>query len=174
MIWRACHDFPNYEVSSDGKVRRLVTVRGRKPFILKPWDNGRGYQKVGLRLNGKTTAVYVHRLVAKAFLGLKDSQQVDHQFHNTTDIKNLRICNPAENSRNSRPHKDSTSKFKGVSWDKSKRKWYACIKVDGRNKSLGVYEREIEAAIAYDFAARTAWGSFAFLNFPINHQPRET
>jgi hypothetical protein len=65
--------------------------------------------------------------------------------------------------RNGRP---CTSRFKGVSWDKSKGKWVAQIKRTGRQRHLGRYDDEIAAAEAYDEAARETWGEHARLNFP--------
>lgn len=58
------------------------------------------------------------------------------------------------------------SRFKGVSWDRARRKWRATIQVDGRKAELGRYENEADAARAYDDAARIAHGDRARLNFP--------
>jgi hypothetical protein len=62
--------------------------------------------------------------------------------------------------------KPTSSRFKGVTWDKRANKWLAQIVVKGQGRSLGRYLDETEAAHAYDRAAREAWGEFARLNFP--------
>jgi len=49
------------------------------------------------------------------------------------------------------------------------KKWFACIQVAGRTKSIGWFKREAEAAKAYDRAARRLWGRAAFQNFPTKH-----
>ncbi|WP_327379401.1 NUMOD4 motif-containing HNH endonuclease [Streptomyces sp. NBC_01212] len=61
--WRSIPDYPGYEISSAGRVR---TVQG---VPLKLWKSGIGYRSVGLRLGGKRTIEYVHRLVTRAFHG---------------------------------------------------------------------------------------------------------
>lgn len=66
-----------------------------------------------------------------------------------------------------KPGKPNTSsKFKGVSLHKPDRKWMACIKVNGKNKNLGMYKVEEEAARAYDRAAMEVWGPGCYQNFP--------
>jgi hypothetical protein len=163
--WRTCVDFPNYEVSSSGRVRRIAAVRGK---VLKPGRHSRGYQQVNLRRDGKTFNRLVHRLVGKAFLGLTDGLQIDHQFHDLDDFSQIRVVTHAQNLRNSRGQKNRSSRFKGVSWSAVRKKWRADIKLDSRSKHLGCFESEIDAARAYDRAALAAWGSYAFLNF--HHQ----
>lgn len=51
-----------YLVSNKGRVKSLC---GYQAIILKPFDNGHGYQKVSI--HGKKC--YIHRLVSLAFLG---------------------------------------------------------------------------------------------------------
>jgi hypothetical protein len=53
-----------------------------------------------------------------------------------------------------------SSYFHGVTWYKRDRKWTAQITVDGKNQALGHFEAtargEVDAALAYDVAARAA------------------
>ena len=42
------------------------------------------------------------------------------------------------------------SKFVGVTWDKKNKKWKASIKIDGKDKTLGYFDDEKEAACKYD------------------------
>ena len=42
------------------------------------------------------------------------------------------------------------SKYRGVTWDKTKAKWKADIMVQGKRHSCGYYEDDEEAAKAYD------------------------
>eukprot|EP01046_Picozoa_sp_COSAG06_P022886 COSAG06_NODE_1795_length_8376_cov_3.340462_1_plen_511_part_00 len=73
------------------------------------------------------------------------------------------------------------SKFVGVSWDKTNRKWVAAIKHDGKRQHLGRFEGEHEAAKAVDTAARQLRGEDAHggragtrkwlrLNFPSKRE----
>jgi hypothetical protein len=59
-----------------------------------------------------------------------------------------------------------SSRYKGVSWHKRDKKFYAAIKLNGRPKHLGAFIDEREAARAYDAAAREHFGDFAVCNFP--------
>lgn len=54
-----------YYVSSLG---RIVSACTEKPQFLDPWFSGNGYLKVSIRISGKRKKVFVHRLVAEAFL----------------------------------------------------------------------------------------------------------
>ena len=56
------------------------------------------------------------------------------------------------------------SAYRGVS--KSGRGWGAIVTVDGKQRWLGTFDTEAEAAEAYDVAALDAFGEAAGLNFP--------
>ena len=43
-----------------------------------------------------------------------------------------------------------TSLFRGVSWNKQSKKWKVVIRVHGKQKGLGYFTDEVEAAHAYD------------------------
>ncbi|MGD1915424.1 MAG: AP2 domain-containing protein [Phycisphaerales bacterium] len=58
-----------------------------------------------------------------------------------------------------------TSKYKGVCWDEPRGKWLAQINKDGKHHHLGRFNDEIDAADAYDNAARELFGEHAYLNF---------
>ena len=54
-----------------------------------------------------------------------------------------------------------TSRYVGVSWAKTQRRWRAAIHHEGRNQSLGFFAEEEAAARAYDDAARRLRGDRA-------------
>jgi hypothetical protein len=58
------------------------------------------------------------------------------------------------------------SKFVGVCWNKQKKKWQAKIQIDGKDKHLGYFNDEKEAACKYDEQA-------ALLNKPVNFPQHE-
>ncbi|GLC59869.1 AP-2 complex subunit beta [Pleodorina starrii] len=62
-----------------------------------------------------------------------------------------------------------TSRFRGVSWLMSR--WQSGIRDSGKRIYLGVFEDEVEAALAYDTAARRLKGTAAVLNFPNGPPP---
>jgi len=94
---------------------------------------------------------------------------IDHINNNGLDNRkaNLRPATPAQNARNRRKMAAKTSsKYKGVSYSASARKWCAAIRVNGQYKYFGLFQNEIEAAKAYDKAAKKYHREFAQLNFP--------
>jgi len=60
-----------------------------------------------------------------------------------------------------------TSRFIGVCWFNADGFWHAQIAIAGRGKSLGRYASEVDAALAYDEAARRYHGPDAVCNFPL-------
>lgn len=58
------------------------------------------------------------------------------------------------------------SQYRGVAWDEYAQKWRVTLGlVNGRTVNLTRHVNELEAAIAYDKAARERFGEFARLNF---------
>ena len=90
---------------------------------------------------------------------------VDHINGDGLDNRraNLRIASMSQNMANSRV-RNCSSKYKGVTWDKDGSCWRAYIKFQGRRMDLGRYGCELEAANAYDTAARQFFGEFALTN----------
>lgn len=124
-------------------------------------DRGYGVRRVGLGDN-RQRAIYMHRSILNAPEGL----QVDHINGNTLDNRraNLRIVTSAQNRYNQRPRADGASQFKGVI--RYRDKWRATIKKGEQAIHLGVFTDEAQAARAYDKAARSLFGEYAYLNFP--------
>lgn len=57
------------------------------------------------------------------------------------------------------------SGYKGVVWNRGARKWVAQIRVGTKNKYLGSFDNQGDAAMAYDIAAKMYLGPKAKLNF---------
>jgi len=109
-------------------------------------------------------SIKMHRQIMNA----PDHLVVDHIDHNGLNNRkeNLRICTFAENCRNLRASRHKSSKYKGVHWHKRNHKWAAQITCDHKTHHLGYFGDEIDAAMAYDRAARKYHGEFAQPNFP--------
>ncbi len=106
----------------------------------------------------------MHRVIMQA----RPGKFIDHINHNGLDnrIANLRHASRTENNWNARKRKGKySSKYKGVCWFKVKKKWQARIQVNGKGIFLGIFTNEMDAARAYDKAARKYYGEFAYLNF---------
>lgn len=63
----------------------------------------------------------------------------------------------------------TVSQYKGLTWIPAEKRWKVRIFIDGRSVSLGRFKDEVEAAHAYDDAARRHRGQKARLNFPIGN-----
>ena len=93
----------------------------------------------------------------------------DHINRNGLDNrkKNLRNCTKRENNLNQPAQRNSVSRYKGVYRRKNMKKWAACIKSKGKQRHLGYFNSEMEAAKAYDKAAKKYHGEFARCNFEV-------
>ena len=113
---------------------------------------------------GKQTTIRMHRFIMNA----PRDQQVDHLDGNglNNQRSNLRICTSAQNNRNRRKMVGTSPVFKGVYWNKENQRWHAQITQNGHRHHLGYFDNEIDAAYAYDAAARKHFGEFACINFP--------
>ncbi len=117
--------------------------------------------------NNKQHQIKMHRQILELERG--DKQEGDHINHNTLDNRrsNLRICTRSQNQMNRKPSQNTSSKYKGVTWDKKAKKWKVHIVIIGKLKHLGYFHNEIFAAGVYDKAAIREFGEFAHLNFPL-------
>lgn len=117
----------------------------------------------GGRKHGKFKHIKMHRLI----MNPPTDMQIDHINCDGLDNRkvNLRICTLSENIRNSKSRK-GTSRFKGVYWIPSRRKWRGGITFEGKKICLPRFKSEIEAAKAYDRVAIRYFGEFAYTNFP--------
>lgn len=109
------------------------------------------------------TLLTAHRLVWFLETGEWPESDIDHRDLDTAhnQIDNLRLATRAQNNANCLPHKNNTSGFKGVHWDKKNEKWVAQITVNRKNRKIGRFLRIEDALAAYAGAAKAAWGDYA-------------
>lgn len=119
---------------------------------------------------GKIKMVSMHREIMNPPAHLL----VDHRNNDTLDNRrsNLRPATHSENAYN-RPkiRAKTTSQYIGIYFEKRTSRWTVKIRVNGKRLWIGRFESEIEAAKAYDAAARKYHGEFARLNFPEEIYP---
>jgi hypothetical protein len=119
----------------------------------------------GYAYNPKHESIYMHR----AIMGLKKGQNekfVDHINSEKLDNRkqNLRHSDKYRNQQNRKIASNNTSGYKGVSFMKSKGKWWSKITVNKQRKFLGYFETALEAGVAYNNAAKKYFGHNAKLN----------
>jgi len=126
----------------------------------------RSYNAVRVRtINKKIIAIYMHREI----LPPRDGLVVDHINNDGLDNRraNLRLATIAENNQNRRGPIGKNSRYKGVFRNNRGKTWRARIAANKKIILLGSFTSEIEAAKAYDAAARKYHGRFASPNFEI-------
>lgn len=114
------------------------------------------------RSNRKKNKVLMHRLV----LNYYGKKSIDHINGNKLDNRksNLRICSQGENIQNAKTRKDNKSGFRGVSWHKQSKKWFAVISFNKKRFSLGYFGNKTDAAKVYNEKALELYGIHAKIN----------
>lgn len=104
----------------------------------------------------------MHRLI----MGAPKGKEVDHIDGNglNNQKSNLRICDRFQNTQNCIPRKNTTSKYRGVSWGSRENKWKAQISAFNKSHYIGCFSLETKAAEAYNKKAMELFGEFAKLN----------
>ena len=86
--------------------------------------------------------------------------------------ENLVVCTMQERQLYlPKTRKVSSSKYRGVYFLRSKQKWRAGIKVNGKNITIGLFESEAEAAEAYNRASRQHFGEMGYQNRILSGAP---
>lgn len=116
------------------------------------------------KTNLGTETIYMHQLImpiedVNITIDHRDGNGLNNQKHN------FRPANKIQQGQHSKKRTAGSSVYKGVSYKTSSGKWVARIMLDGKCKHLGYFEVEIEAAKAYNFAAKTYFKEFASINF---------
>lgn len=135
--------------------RRGVVVGGECGRI----SPATGYRDIGIDYKLRRA----NRLAWLYMTGEWPDAEVDHVNRIKSDDRwdNLRLASKSQNAANVDIKSSNTSGVVGVSWDMSRKKWLAQIRIDGKKKNLGRFD-DIQAAVdAYNTAAREQFGEYA-------------
>lgn len=109
--WAVLGGFPDYEISDQGRVRRITQGGRRYPagYVLTPKKHGKGYLVYSLKTGeGKDKTVLAHRLVALAFIGDPPSAEYEVAHNDGTRTNNvasnLRWSTAKENQADRKRH----------------------------------------------------------------------
>jgi len=160
--WKDIPDYAGfYQASNFGEIRSLdrTVNNGRrlKGVVLKNGINTGGYYTVTLAKEGCNKTFLVHQLVAMAFIGHKPNNFEFVVNHIDFDRLNNKVVNleiVTQRSNANKIHLKSTSKYIGVSWYKSSKKWTSKILVKGKPVALGYFDNELEASEYYQNALK--------------------
>lgn len=115
----------------------------------------------------KRRLIFMHHMICKRKEGFV-IDHIDGNSLNNTKV-NLRVCLDKENAMNRKIYINNKSGYKGVYWDKTARKWRACIRVHGKLINIGYFNCLIKAAKSYNDFASSLHGKFARLN-EVRHE----
>lgn len=159
-IWKDVKGYEGlYQISNLGRVKSLSremyngkAIYISKEKILKKSVDNRGYYSVCLSENNIQKNIKVHQLVAISFLNHTPCGYklvVDHIDNNplNNNVNNLQIITQRLNA--SKDKKNKSSKYIGVSWNNSVKKWVVNIYIKGIYKYLGCFKDELEASNCY-------------------------
>lgn len=154
---------------SNSSRKALINDEDYKKCWYHTWfiaTSSTGSKSVRSRIDGRNS-VLLARYILNDFI----SENIDHKdgdFLNN-QRENLRPATHAQNAQNRRPQKSNTSGYKGVSPRARSRVdptivYAVAIRVNGKNKYLGIFDTKEEAALKYNQVAIKVFGEFAYLN----------
>lgn len=106
-VWRLIAEFPGFEVSTEGRVRRIKAY-GHIPAggLRKTNLAGAGYEFLSFYRDRKYHPRYIHRLVGVTFLDMKPEEEINHIDGDKTNngVFNLEVVSRSQNNH----HKNRT------------------------------------------------------------------
>jgi hypothetical protein len=156
--YRIIEGFENYSASDLGNVKNNKTER-----IMKPHLERCGYYRIVLRNDKKDYKLFVHPLVALAFIKNTENKKIVDHINNdklNNNLTNLRWATNTENLQNATAYAKNTSGTKGVHFKKQSNKWQSRINIDGIKIHLGYFVDKQDAINARVQKANKVFGIY--------------
>lgn len=164
------------EFAIEGDVVWIRLTQGQETCVdLEDWDKARifrwyaswcprantFYARTNLKTDSGQKTLRLHQFILASGKDIDHINKDGHLFNHGLDNRrqNLRESSRTENCQSRRKLAKGSSKFKGVTFLRGK--WQSNIRIRGDLKYLGLFEDEVSAALAYDRAAKEAFGEFA-------------
>jgi hypothetical protein len=142
----------------------LVDIELAAEVMSRSWslDRSTGYAKAGTSIEGKFVKLALQDLV----LPVRPTYVRDHINQNKLDNtrRNLRYVSHTINLINRKKRASVHSKYRGVTYDKSCKKWKAVLYAYCTTYRIGNFDTELEAAKAFNKKAIEILGKNAQLN----------
>jgi predicted transcriptional regulator len=165
-------------------VVQIILTKGKKTIVD---DEDEVLRKMSWYAEEKKNGMYaerkegkrhtsMHKMVLERKINRKltEKEVTDHVNGNTLDNrrKNLRVATKRQNAIHRKKQKtygkkEITSNYVGVGYDKNgkrRKRWIARISINGKQRTIGRYRTEKEAANKRDEIAKNEYGDFAILN----------
>jgi len=152
--------YNNYTIYEDGRICSKAR-RGTVGGFLKPRLE-MGYYRMSMRVGTKTKLIYLHKLLAEAFIPNPENKtQVNHKDCNkqNNSLSNLEWVTHQENVQHARdnnlPKVESNTKQKHIYFDKNENKYSVIFRRLGHNNRIGRFKELKDAIMARDNFMKT-------------------
>ncbi len=175
LIGKVCVNYRPRPPEPGAEAKRIILTNGMVAYV-----DAADYEELNrytwhLASGGYAGRHEKHKLVLmhRQIMNPPEGMQVDHIHRNRLDNTraHLRVCTRLENAQNRTKVTGAGSRHLGVLYNKSREKWVARIRVEGKYRQVGSFDNDEDAARAYDYAAVLHHGEFARLNFPEEWPP---
>jgi hypothetical protein len=163
--WRILREFPDYEISNDGRLRRYTAGSNTKSGAhIRATVSSSGYPKYGLTRGGKRVFQNAHRLVAMEFLAPAPliGALVLHDDDNPLNCvwTNLKWGDQTENildaKRNGKWQSGANHSSARKPWTRPRGSSHGCAKLDEDKVRLILQDARSASAIAKTYGVNSA------------------
>lgn len=130
-------------------------------------NNTSGFKGVSFDTKAGKWRAYVIKDGNQMNLGFYDLKEDAAKAYNTKAVElfgEFALLNDVNHAGFKINTRDKYSEYRGISFDKRNGKWTSTLIINGKNKHLGRFDSEHDAARMYNFWAIDLYGEFARLN----------